>query len=329
MVATKDSKDQIFQAFEQILKERQNIDSKIATKEEEAEKAKNQQVLETASNYTVDNIVKGMADLQLEFGTIVNELSEKLSSEASKLDELKLAIKVETEHLQYLQQIRVVADALHLLNQEHQEKLKSLDQKADQQREEIEKDQDQKRKLWQKDQEDFEIARQEQNELLVRERQRQEADYQYELERNRKIETDQYEELSRNQERELQEANQEKEKQWSEREQKLQESQALFEEYQQKVEAFPGELDEIVKKVKDKAIKKVQNDAKVQADLLTKGWEVTQQGYDVKIQSLEQHIEKQNKQIENLYSQLQETLKQSQALTLKAFDGSSRSKDQN
>ncbi|EGJ30759.1 hypothetical protein LYNGBM3L_46680 [Moorena producens 3L] len=44
---------------------------------------------------------------------------------------------------------------------------------------------------------------------------------------------------------------------------------------------------------------------------------------------MEQHIEKQNKQIENLYGQLQETLKQSQALTLKAFDGSSRSKDQN
>ncbi|NEP48185.1 MAG: hypothetical protein F6K65_04850 [Moorea sp. SIO3C2] len=329
MVATKDSKDQIFQAFDKILKDRQNIDSKIATKEEEAEKAKNQQVLETASNYTVDNIVKGMADLQLEFGTIVNELSEKLSSEASKLDELKLAIKVETEHLQYLQQIRVVADALHLLNQEHQEKLKSLEQKAAQQREEIEKDQEQKRKLWQKDQEDFEIARQEQNELLTRERQRQEADYQYELERNRKIETDQYEELSRNQERELQEANQEKDKQWSEREQKLEESQALFEEYQQKVEAFPTELDEIVKKVKDKAMRKVQNDAKVQADLLAKEWEVNQQGYDVKIQSLEQHIEKQNKQIENLYSQLQETLKQSQALTLKAFDGSSSSKGQN
>ena len=106
MVATRDSKDQISKAFQQILTDRKKSDSKIATKEEEAEKEKNKQVLEVASTYTIDSIVKGLADLQLEFGSIVNGLSEKLSTEASKLDELKRAINIETQHLQELQQIR-------------------------------------------------------------------------------------------------------------------------------------------------------------------------------------------------------------------------------
>jgi len=92
VVATKDSKDQIFQAFEQILNQRKTIDSKIATKEEEAEKQKNQQVLEVASTYTVDSIVKGLADLQLDFGTVINQLSEKLTTESAKSDQLKLDV---------------------------------------------------------------------------------------------------------------------------------------------------------------------------------------------------------------------------------------------
>ncbi len=323
MVATKDSKDQILKTFQQILTDRKNFDSKIATKEEEAEKEKNKQVIEVASTYTIDSIVKGLADLQLEFSSIVNGLGVKLSTEVSKLDELKRAIDVETQHLQELSSVRVVADALHILTQEHQETLKNIDRKAANQREYVEKDKSEKHNAWEKEQAEFESALQEQNELLQKERQRQEADYQYELERKRKIETDEYEELKRSQERELQEANQDKEKNWSEREKIIAENQPKFEEYQQKVEAFPNERDEAVKKAREEAIKEVHQDAKFKADLLEKEWEATKQGYEFKIQSLEQSIQKQIEQIENLSAQLQDTMKQAQTLAMKAFENSS------
>lgn len=325
MVATKDSKEQIFKAFQQILTDRKRIDSRIATKEEEADKEKNKQVLQVASTYTIDGIVKGLADLQLEFGTIVNGLSEKLTQEASKLDELHRAINVATQNLQELNSVRVVADALHLLTQEHQEKLKTLEQNAANQQEAIEKDMAEKRKHWEKEQEEFENSVQDQNELLIKERQGKEADYEYELERKRKIETDEYEELKRAQERELLEANQEKDKQWTEREKIITERQPLLEEYQQKVEAFPTEIDEAVKKAREEAIKDIHQDAKVKAELIKKEWESTKQGYDFKIQSLEQTIQKQVEQIENLSAQLQETMKQAQSLAMKAFESSSNS----
>jgi len=324
MVATRDSKEQIFKAFQQILTDKKKIDSKIATKEEQAEKEKNKQVLEVASTYTIDSIVKGLAELQLEFSSIVNGLSDKLGTEASKLDELKKAIAIETQHLQELQQIRVVADALHLLTQEHQENLKNLEQNAANRREALEKDTTEKHKLWEKEQAEFESTVREQNELLIKERQRQEADYQYELERQRKVETDEYEELKRNQERELQEAHQEKEKQWSEREKILAERQPLFEEYQKNVDAFPNELDEAVKKAREEAIKEVHQDARVKAELLDKEWESTKQSYEFKIQSLQETLQKQSEQIDNLSTQLQDALKQSQSLAMKAFGSSSQ-----
>ncbi len=322
MVATKDSKDQIFKAFEQILNQRKTIDSKIATKEEEAEKQKNQQVLDVASTYTVDSIVKGLADLQLDFGTIINQLSEKLTSESEKGDQLKLAIQVETQQLEYLQQIRVVADALHILTQEHQENLKRLEQTTTEQRQAIEKDQADQHKSWLKEQAEFEQKVQEERESLAKLRQQQEADYTYQIERQRKIEADEYETLKRNQERELREANQEKEKHWSEREKILQERQPLFKDYQQKVDNFPKDLDESVKKAREEAIKDVHQDAKVKAELLDKEWEASKQSYEFKVQSLEETIQKQTEQINQLYAQLQDSLKQSQALAMRAFDSS-------
>ena len=120
------SKSQILAAFQQILAEQKRIESKVATKEEEAEKEKRKQILETASTYSVDSIVKGLADLQLNFGSVIIELTETLKTESSKLDEVKRGIEIESQQLQELQKIRVVADGLHILTQEHQEKLNIL-----------------------------------------------------------------------------------------------------------------------------------------------------------------------------------------------------------
>ncbi len=322
-IASRDSKEKILEAFKQLLTEKKKIESKIATKEQEAEKEKNKEILQAASTYTVDSIVKGLADLQLEFGSIVTGLSTKLIGETSKLNELKRAIEIETQHLQELQEIRIVADALHILTQEHQENLKALEQKTAIEREALEKQQTIIRKSWQKEQEEYETALQEQNALLTAERQRETEDYQYELERTRKLETDEYEEIKRNLERELQASEKEKEKQWLERENNLTARQAEFQEHQKKIDGFPKELEDAVKKAREEAIKDVHQDAKVQADLSEKEWEATKQSNEFKIQSLEQTIQRQMEQITEITAQLQAASKQAQDIAMRAFESSS------
>lgn len=322
-VVVKDSKAKILEAFQQILAERQKIDSKVATKEEEAEKEKNKIVLEAASHYTSDSIVRELADLQLEFGSVINGLSTRLTTETSKLDELKRAIEVETQQLQELQKTRVVADALHILTQEHQENLQRLEHTAASDREILEKESAQTRKTWQKEQEEYEVLLTESNELLGRERQRQEEDYQYETERSQQIALDEYEETKRHIERELQQVSQAKEKQWSERERLLAANQALFQEYQKKAEAFPNQLDEAVKKAREEGIREVNHEAKVKADLLEKEWESSKQGYELQIQSLEAKIEKHTEQITEISTQLQAAIGQAQELAMRAFESSS------
>jgi hypothetical protein len=324
IIAAKDAKQQVMRDFQEILTQRKKVESRIATKQEEAEKAKNKQILEAASNYTVDSIVKSLADLQLEFGSIVNSLSEKLGQENSKLDELNRAIEVETEYLQELQQIRVVADAVDILTQEHQEKLRLLEQDTASKREGLEKETTQTRKDWQREQAEYEEALKTSSELQLKQRQQEVEDYQYKLENSRKINLNAYEAIKRDSERAIQENTQEKDKNWAEREKILKEHQAIFTENQKKVAAFPAELEEAVKKAREEAIKETSQKTKVEADLVEKEWEGSKQNYELKIRSLEETIQKQAEQITSISTQLQATLKQAQDLAMRAFDGSSK-----
>ena len=317
------SKAKIVEAFQQILAERRTIASRVTTKEEEAEKEQNRSVLATVSQYTADGIVRGLADLQLEFGTIITGLTTQLTTETTKLDDLKRASAAETQILQTLQQTRVVADALYLLTQEHQENLRVLEQRLANDRDALEREITETRKFWQREQEEFDTSVTDSNELLQRERQRQEADYTYDTERSRKIATDDYEETKRKIERELQETLQAKEKDWAERERLLASNQALLEEYQRKVATIPNELEDAIKKAREEGIRDANQDAKIKADLLEKEWEATKQGYELQILSLETKIQKQAEQINEISAQLQTALRQAQELAMRAFDSSS------
>ncbi len=319
----KDSKSQILAQFQKLLASRQETISKVATKEEEAEKEKNKELLAVASTYTIDTIVKGLADLQLDFASIITQLAEKLSTETAKLDELKRAIAIETNRLEELRQIRVVADALHILTQEHQEKLALLDYQAALQQETIETDQTQKRKIWQKEQQEFESFVQEKDESDAKKRQQESADYEYERLRIQELETDEYEERKRQQERELKEMARDKEKHWAEREKYLNEHQAEFEANQQKMAGFEEELKQAYIKAKEEAIAEVKREAKVKSDLFEKEWEGTKQGYDLTLQSLNSNIDRQTQQIADITAQLQAATRQAQDLAMRAFQTSS------
>jgi hypothetical protein len=321
--AFSDSKAQILQSFQQILNQRKQLASKVATKEEEAEKAKNQELLEVASTYTSDSIVRSLAEVQLDFGNIVTDLSQRLETEAGKLEELQRAIAIESQNLERFQQIRTVADTLDILRQEHREKLRNLENNIASQQEALEKEQVEQRKAWQKEQQNYEIALQELNERIAKQRQQELEDYNYHLERQRAIDADEYEREKLEIERELANIEREKEKDWAAREKFLTDNQAVFEENRQKAEGYEEELKQAYRKAKEEAIQEVNRDAKVKADLFDKEWQGTKQGYELKIQSMQQTLQRQDEQIAELSAQLQAATSQARDLALRAFDKSS------
>ena len=315
----KDSKEAICTAFEQLLARYQKSVFKIATKEEEAEKNKNKQLLNKTSNYTVDNIVNGMASLQLNFSNIVNELAGNLTTESNKLEELQKAIAVEQEHLKQLNQIRLVADALHILEREHQEQIAFIQAKTAREKETLNKEITQNRKHWQKEQSDFETKVRDSRELLIKQREEEQADYQYELERQRTIEHDEYEENKRLQVREIAEQEASNHKDWSDREKYLADNKKEFIKNKEQIDGFETKLKEEYNKAKGNAIKETDSRYKVEAELQEKEWSANQQGYELKIESLTAVIERQIQQITEITARLQEVNTQAQNLAMQAF----------
>jgi hypothetical protein len=315
-----EGKEQVMSAFGKLLVQYQKVESKVATKEEQAEKAKNQQLLVKATEYTVNNIVNGMASLQLDFGGAIDSIKDKLTEESTKLEELKKAITVEREHLQQLSQVRLVADALHILQQEHQEKLEKLVEATDLQQEKVSQEMTKTRKIWEQEEVNFLIAITEEDELIAQQRKQEEADYQYELARQRTIENDEYEEDKRQQERELTQRGQDKEKDWTKRELYLTTHEVEFVAHQAKIAGFEEEMKTEYNKAKGEAIKEAERKAKVDTDLLEKEWEAAQKGYDFQITSLEADLARQQQQIAELTAQLQESNSQAQSLAMKAFN---------
>jgi hypothetical protein len=246
-----------------------------------------------------------------------------------KLTEVKQSIDIETQHRSELQKIRVVADALHIITQEHQQSLKTIEQQLTNEQEILLKEQVSVKKQWERSDREYTEQQAEIATVTAKDRQKEQDEFQYKLIRDRQIQTDVYAEKKRNQEQDIQSRDRDQQKQWKEREKFLKDNQKLHDENLAKVTAFPAELEEAVKKAREESIKETSSDAKVKADLVEKEWEGNKQGYEMKIQSLERVVERQSEQITAITEQLQAVMNQAQSLAMKAFETSAKINEKN
>jgi hypothetical protein len=319
MASDTNTKQHILEAFQQLFEARKPFPSRMAIREEVAEQERDKWVVETASTYTVESVVKGLAELQLHFGTDINGLAARLSTEIRKLEDMRRAIEVETKHFEELRHIKIAAEALNILTQEHQEKARTFEVDAKRQREILEREIAEKRQVWQQEQEGHEQSVAAYEAALQKERQQEEETHQYGVERNRKIKTDAYEEKKKQVEVEFAETAAEKEKDWARREAILAGQQQLLETYQAKVQTFPQEFAAAVQQAREEAIKAAQHTAKVRADLLQKEGEANRKVHEAEMQTLHDTVSQQQAQIDTLSTDLKAALQQVQELSAKAI----------
>ncbi|OJJ13958.1 hypothetical protein BKI52_45150 [marine bacterium AO1-C] len=314
------SKEEVMRSFENLLAERKALMAKITTKEETAKKEENKELVSIASNYTPNSIVTGLAELQLSLGNSVEELALQLQGELSKLEELKSAIKVEKETLKYVKDSKVAADALHILTQEQDAQGKAFEENTTLQYKRLEEEIAEQNYNWEKEQRDFDLSVKEYTETLKKERDKELADYEYELERTYKIEADEYTDTKKYLERDLNAKSKEKNKDWTQRKSVLDENQEQLQKFKQRVDNFETEVKEASNKARESAIKDASRKAKVAAELKAKEVEGSKKVHEMQIKSLEDTIAKNNEQIEKLSAELKDALSQVQGLSLTALE---------
>lgn len=327
--SAKSTKAEILEAFDELAKEKAALKSQIEqlSKDKQSLVKEKQTVepptmnqsqsLQSKMNHTIESLAK----IQMGFGSTVSDLSEQLTTKASHLEEIRYSVATEIEQLQSLHNLQVANDTLDTLIKAYEHNYKAFGEEFNQRREALEQELLLQKKAWDKEQEEHKRAVKERNETLNKTNQREAAEYKYNLELNRQINTDEYEQNQKTLYKELEEFRQEQEKQWGEREKAIAERERQFEEYKAKVEAFPKDKEAALKKATEEGKGIAYYQTKVKADLYAKEVEGQKRFYEQRLQSLEQTIQNQEARIQSLGKQLESALKQVQDLAVKAIEG--------
>ncbi|KYC39695.1 hypothetical protein WA1_30655 [Scytonema hofmannii PCC 7110] len=331
----KNTKAEILQAYEELAKEKVELKSQLdqlqkVTSSANSSVAKDNPKVETksivmnqASNVQqkMNSTIESLAKIQLGFGSAASELSEQLTTRASKLEAISQSLETESQELKQLHSLEVSEDTLDKLITTYEENYKAYQEEYNQQYETLSQAIQGQRKAWEKEQEEHKRLIKERNENLNKNRQRDGSEYKYDLDLRRKLETEEYEQQQKALYKELDESRQEVEKQWAEQEKVISEQEKQFEESKAKVEAFPKEKEAAIKKATEEGKGIAHYQAKIKSDMFAKEVEGQKRFYEQRLQSLEQTIGNQESRIQNLSKQLDSALKQVQDLAVKAIEG--------
>lgn len=341
-VTARNTKAEILQAFEELKSEKSDLESQVKQLNKEvktilpqppkateippqettkANKTMNQTKLVQAD---IEQTLKNLGQLQIGFGSAASQLSEQLIKEASTLEELNTAVNGEVAQLETLHNLAEIDDTtLDDLIESYQETSKEFATEYNEQQETLNQELQDSQKAWQKEQETHNRIIKERNENYRKTRQRDEAEYQYNLELERNLDTENYEQEKKQLYAELTETQLVQEKAWEEREKAISEREKQYQEAQVKVEEFEVKKQENIKNGKENGRNIGHYQAKVKTDLRSKEIEGETRNYQLRIESLTQTIQNQDSRILNLSKQLDAALKQVQDLAVKAIEGTS------
>ena len=318
------TREEVMIAFETLLERHREQRNQINTRAETLAREEENDIVTRASTYSVEGLVKELADLQLAFGTSLDQLGDMLLTEDVKLDELKRSISVEERQLERLQDVEVAAEALELLQRENQKSMGDFDADRQKKLDALSKRIEQTREAWELEQIKHEREVREYIEQRDKERQLAEADFAYTLERDRKVAADRLEQRRRKIEHDLEELEASLTRDWEKREASLAKKAGEISTLEQRVETFPEEKEEKVKEARASSIRKTTEDARVEAQLMQQQYEADEQVSELKIASLENSITEQRQQIAELEEKLLAASTKAQDLAVKAIEGTSR-----
>ena len=325
-LSTKSTKEEILKAYNELVNRYQDKSATVSERQVEAKKTADSAVVEKASKYTVESIIKGLAELNIYVGKALNDLSRELTGEAEKLVEIREAIAIETKHLEELHDIQLAADTLALLIREHAEKKAAFESERETEETEFSFQMAEKRAQWKKEQEAYAAGLKENEARLKKDREREAEEDEYNLALAQKKERDSYEAARAAQMKALEDERTRQEQELGAREASVKAQEAELAELRAKVAAFPAELAASVDRAEKEASSKAESRSRLEAQLLAKEVEGDRRVAQMKAGALEEVVAKQAAQIEALTKKLDEANAKVEEIAVRAIEGASNAR---
>lgn len=311
----KRSKAETKREFEEIVEDVTAAKEASTAKAEAIVKQKEQDILQAVQDLTVEGVVQGITQLNLEMSRFLSGLSDRLGRELNVLAAVREAIVLEQAELERLHKIDVATTALDILVKEYQQQKAALEAEIAA-----------AKVAWAEQEQQRERDQKEQEDALKRQRQREVEEYEYKKTLERKKAQDNYEEGMRLLEKKNREKQETLDKSWQLREVDLKEKESAFARLSKEAEEFEGRLQRDVERAVAEAVRSAERNHEQQMALLRKDAEAERRLAELQIRSLQETVSRQTTHIESLERRLEEAKGQVQDIAIKAIEGASGAK---
>lgn len=326
-VTERNTKAQIFSAYEELLVEHEQLKRKL----NEANKkpaAKPEAAASSSSSKQFDNvdaIIESLGDLRGSLGEAFSSLQQDLTGKATRLQSILTEMKSISAEMSSLYGVDLdqtsLADLIHQYNAESE----TFEERLSTRREEFEAEIKKKRDAWSEEKTARRAATRERDAEAKKVRQREQEEFDYQLAQARQLEREQDAAAKKAREDELAAFQEGKRKGWAQREDELAAREAEFAKLKADIESFEAQLEDAKKQATEQGASVARRDAKQEADLKAKEYEGQRRLYKLRIDTLQQKSDKQEAQISDLDKQLAAAQVQAQELVVKTVEGASGS----
>lgn len=310
-MTSKNTKTEILEAYEKLLKEVQ--EAKNNTPKQVQEEKKNKATLEKVAEVTNDSIIGEIKQLRNGMENALDELSEKMLVEYKKLEEIRTAIEVEKKNLQDMYELSANTDSLAAMLLAYQNKKAAL-----------EAEQETLRQQWADEKQRHSDEEKEFNAELQKSRKREEEEYQYNLKKNRQKEQDEYETRRAQQEKELADKKTAFEQEVAARNSELKAAETELAELRKANAEFPLQLQSALKTKEEEVTKTMEARFEFERQLTQKQNELDNSLKDQQIKLLKEKIAELTQQVKDYADKASTADSNVKDIALKAIESSGK-----
>lgn len=321
-ISSKNTKNEILAAYEEMLKEVEKAQS--ADPKKEQEEKKKQEIIKNTSNQTSDSIVQEVAGLKIKLAKELDSLSDAMLSEQKKLEDLQKTIALEKTNLEELYQISANADSLAALFLAQKEQKAAFNEEMDRKKEELNFEIKNTREAWEIEKRKHTEQQKEEKAEMEKKREREEEEYAYALNLSRKKDKDTYEAKKEALENELNEKRKKFNQEIAEREHKVAEAEQELKELRLQAEMFPKKLDKAVSDAIKATEEKLTASFNFEKQLTSKHTEGEIKLKEQTIISLKEKIKEQEAFIRELTGKANNAEKSVKDIAIKAIESSGK-----
>lgn len=253
----------------------------VSAKEQEVVDARNAQTRNAVADLSVEKALNGVTKTNLDVSKALSAVTEQLVETTRELETVKEAVALEQAELEQLHGKDIVASSIDDLIADYNDKKAKFDE-----------DVAATRTAWIKEEEAHNQAVRERNEALTKTRQRDEAEYQYKTQQERRAAQDKFNDEMRAQQVTERDRREAVLRDHATRELELKARENDLASYKAQVEAFPAKLDAEVKKAEAIATNSVKREYEHKIQLMTKDSENAAKVSANELASLKQQLDK-------------------------------------